>query len=373
MNATALSQPTVRSDATANTALRLRNKDSDDADLEPPLKKAATCLGGESSVPTPSPRRSAPPPPLHLVPPTPDLSRCPPPPPTPPSPPHSSLIVGNKYLILDPIEGSALHSCVNVHTQEEFVCKMIGRDSSQLLTAHHRLDGEAHMNRLHEVLQLPHPCHHTLLVFAVSHGDLHSHVRCRKRLREPEARRLFRQMATAVSACHRNGVVLRDLKLRKFVFSDPHRTELKLETLEDAVVLEDCEDDCLRDKRGCPAYVSPEILRSHARYSGRAADIWSLGVILYTMLVGRYPFNDSEHASLFAKISRGHFVIPDCVSSRAKCLIRSLLRRDPLERLTADDVLLHPWLTRDERCVNAAAHHNDQIVPEWTAAEEDAY
>ena len=62
---------------------------------------------------------------------------------------------------------------------------------------------------------------------------------------------------------------------------------MKLETLEDAVVLEVPDDDLLQDKRGCPAYVSPEILRSHAHYSGRAADMWSLGVILYTMLVGR--------------------------------------------------------------------------------------
>lgn len=66
-----------------------------------------------------------------------------------------------------------------------------------------------------------------------------------------------------------------------------HRDSIKLETLEDAVVLEDSDNDELQDKRGCPAYVSPEILRSHARYSGRAADMWSLGVILYTMLVGR--------------------------------------------------------------------------------------
>lgn len=66
-----------------------------------------------------------------------------------------------------------------------------------------------------------------------------------------------------------------------------YRTTLKLESLEDAVVLDDPEEDLLQDKKGCPAYVSPEILRAHRTYSGRAADMWSLGVILYTMLVGR--------------------------------------------------------------------------------------
>lgn len=272
----------------------------------------------------------------------------------------AASLIANKYLILDQLEGSALYTCINVHTQEELVCKVVSRDANSLLAAHYRLDCHPHINSLHEVLLGDKLMY---LVFPPSHGDLHSHVRHRKRLREPEARRLFRQMAETVRACHDQGIVLRDLKLRKFVFADPQRTELKLETLEDAVVLEDPEDDILQDKRGCPAYVSPEILRSHARYSGRAADMWSLGVILYTMLVGRYPFNDSEHASLFAKISRGHFIVPECLSSRAKCLIRSLLRRDPSERLSASDVLLHPWLTREER-YQPPTHQHDQLVPD---------
>nr|CAD7403896.1 unnamed protein product [Timema poppensis] len=143
-------------------------------------------------------------------------------------------------------------------------------------------------------------------------------------------------------------------------------TQLKLETLEDAVVLEDSNDDVLRDKRGCPAYVCPEILRSHAHYSGRAADMWSLGVLLYTMLVGRYPFNDTEHASLFAKISRGNFIIPDCLSSRAKCLIRSLLRRDPSKRVSAEEVILHPWLTREDSALETSTSARyDQLVPNF--------
>jgi serine/threonine protein kinase len=63
----------------------------------------------------------------------------------------------------------------------------------------------------------------------------------------------------------------------------------------------------------------------------------------------RYPFHGAEHSGLFAKIRKGQFSLPDSLSSRAKCLIRSLLRKEPSERLTTEDVLLHPWLTGPQR------------------------
>lgn len=283
--------------------------------------------------------------------------------------------VANKYVLLDKVEGSSFFNCIDINTREQLVCKVVGREAGSLLSAHFRVDGHPGLNPLREVML--HGSRHMYLIFPASHGDLHTHVRTRRRLRDSEARRLFRQMAECVRHCHEAGIVLRDLKLRKFVFTDRQRTTLKLESLEDAVVLDSPEDDLLQDKRGCPAYVSPEILRSHTQYSGRAADMWSLGVILYTTLVGRYPFNDTEHASLFAKISRGHYVMPDWLSPKARCLIRSLLRRDPAERLTAEDVLRHPWmqLDRDEAAGDPHPHHHhhhqgagdaasDQLVPD---------
>ena len=147
-----------------------------------------------------------------------------------------------------------------------------------------------------------------------------------------------------------------------------------LDSVEDAGVL--CgDDDSLSSKHGCPAYVSPEVLCSGGSYAGRPADVWSLGVMLYTMLVGRYPFHDLEPGSLFSKIRRGHFSLPESLTPKARCLIRSVLRRDPAQRLTSREVLDHPWLS----CENLASgsglggesrEASDQMVPDVSAREE---
>ncbi|CAO1367145.1 unnamed protein product [Diamesa tonsa] len=286
--------------------------------------------------------------------------------------PLNAALLQDRYLLLDLVDGSSFYKCVDITTQKMLVCKIVNNPCSNLLTAHFRLDGHPNVNFLEKVIQ---STNQSYLFFEPSQSDLHSHVRVRKRLRENEARNLFRQMCEVVKSCHEQGIVLRDLKLRKFVFADAERTQLKLESLEDAVILENASEDLLQDKRGCPAYVSPEILRANASYSGKAADMWSLGVILYTMLMGRYPFNDSEHASLFAKISRGIYVLPECLSSKSRCIIRALLRRDPEERITSDDILFHPWLkqTNDNRDVynsKSTSANTDQCVPEWISNED---
>ena len=132
-------------------------------------------------------------------------------------------------------------------------------------------------------------------------------------------------------------------------------------------MLDDQLDDRMIDKHGCPAYVSPEILDPNKSYSGKAADVWSLGVMLYTILVGRYPFHDRDPTALFMKIRRGEFTIPDFVTSRPKCLLRNLLRRDPSERLSASEILQHPWFQCLHRSTNSASKtdskNQDQLVP----------
>lgn len=151
------------------------------------------------------------------------------------------------------------------------------------------------------------------------------------------------------------------------------RTELKLECLEDACVLQG-PNDTLKDKHGCPAYVSPELLHCTGGYSGKLADIWSLGVMLYTMLVGCYPFQDVEPTVLFSKIRRGHFIIPDSLSSKAKCLIRSMMRQEPSQRLNAEEILEHPWFKSTFYPTNSQRIDKrtlDQTVPNISV--EDSY
>lgn len=104
----------------------------------------------------------------------------------------------------------------------EFQALTVGdKGCEALLQAHLRLEGTGAASGVAGVVEAPGGRRYLLL--EGHHGDLHAYVRARRRLREPEARRLFRQAAKAVATCHEYGVVLRDLKLRKFVFADEAR------------------------------------------------------------------------------------------------------------------------------------------------------
>ncbi len=89
-----------------------------------------------------------------------------------------------------------------------------------LLIAHYRVSGHPHISPVREVLVGQDSLY---LLFPGSSTDLHSYVRARKRLKEHQARVLFRQIVSAVHEAHAKGIVLRDLKLRKFVFSSESR------------------------------------------------------------------------------------------------------------------------------------------------------
>ncbi|XP_025255946.1 tribbles homolog 3 isoform X1 [Theropithecus gelada] len=292
----------------------------------------------------------------------------------PPAPDRATAVATTSrlgpYVLLEPEEGGRAYRALHCPTGTEYTCKVYPiHEALAVLEPYARLPPHKHVAQPTEVLA------GTQLLYAFftrTHGDMHSLVRSCRRIPEPDAAVLFRQMATALAHCHQHGLVLRDLKLCRFVFTDRERKKLVLENLEDACVLTG-PDDSLWDKHACPAYVGPEILSSRASYSGKAADVWSLGVALFTMLAGHYPFQDSEPVLLFGKIRRGAYALPAGLSAPARCLVRCLLRREPAERLTATGILLHPWLQEDPIPSAPTRSHlweADQVVPDGPGPDE---
>lgn len=204
--------------------------------------------------------------------------------------------------------------------------------------------------------------------------DLHSHIRVNGKFSEDAARPLFRQIVSAVAHSHSLNVVLRDIKLGKILFTDSTRTNVVLADIDGAQKV-DPFDSYLFDQKGSPAYVSPEVLTCQP-YDGSAADMWTLGVILYVMLTGAYPFQDRRPATLFQKIQQGSagLTFPDHLSPQAQSLIKKLLSKQPSQRPKAADVLQSPWMDRRPRdtpaCLLSLAepdqldiHESDHVVP----------
>lgn len=310
--------------------------------------------------------------------------------------PPSLLKIGNYLLterLPDMTAGIEVYSAVHVETGEKFICRVLLLDRcNSLLLPFSAVGSHPHVNTAAEIVVGASSAYvlHRACAAAAPAEDLHAYVRRKRRLAEREAARLFAQALHAVAHCHRHSVVVRDVKLRRFLFADADRTLLQLDGLYDALVFNGS-DDLLTDKHGCLAYVSPEILdatftgasaasvsdprtsrvlpASSGSYAGRPADMWSLGVMLYTMLVGRYPFADPDACTLFARIRRGRYPLPSEVSlsAPARCLIRSLLAVNPSDRLTAEEALRHPWFSAVESVAVTPAVSNqasdDGIVP----------
>jgi len=172
--------------------------------------------------------------------------------------------------------------------------------------------------------------------------DLHTLARSSKGLREKEAKPLFHSILSAVHHCHKNRIVIRDLRLGKIFFKKGTR-DVVLADLDGSQCVSHS-SPYLSDRKGSPAFVSPEVVVSQS-YDGAAADMWALGVILYILLTGTYPFRDTHPANLFHKIQQGHsavFFSPN-MSEAARDIIRRLLVKEPHLRLTADELMKDLW------------------------------
>ncbi|XP_057684659.1 serine/threonine-protein kinase DCLK3 [Corythoichthys intestinalis] len=223
-----------------------------------------------------------------------------------------------------------------------------------------RLLGREHMlqNELSLLVSLKHPrvirllAHHLtparayLVMELAGGGDLFEAISDRGSFEQDEAALMVADVSAALKYIHRRSVVHRDVKPENLliVHTVPGLIRLKLADFGLAmVVTEPVFTIC-----GTPTYVAPEIL-SETGY-GVEVDMWALGVIFYILLCGFAPFRsqDRDQEELFEIIKQGelHFQPPywDVISDEAKRLVSDLLQPDPVVRMTAEQMLQHPWL-----------------------------
>lgn len=193
--------------------------------------------------------------------------------------------------------------------------------------------------------------------------NLQHYVIREKRLSERETIIIFHDIVRVVECLHKRNIVHRDLKLGNIVLNRSTKRITITNFCLGKHLIRD--NDLLKDQRGSPAYISPDVL-SGAPYSGKASDMWALGVVLYTMLYGQFPFYDSIPHELFRKIKTAEFVLPNDgrVSDNTKSLIGLLLMLDPQKRLTASGVLDFLRNTMTARYLTNTVSEPAQVVPD---------
>ncbi|XP_071547692.1 serine/threonine-protein kinase PLK1 [Panulirus ornatus] len=162
----------------------------------------------------------------------------------------------------------------------------------------------------------------------------------RKAITEPETRYFLKQILSGVKHLHDRKVIHRDLKLGNLFLSD--EMEIKIGDFGLATRV-DYEGERKRTLCGTPNYIAPEILckKGHSY----EVDVWSVGCILYTLLVGKPPFETQTLKDTYMRIKKNEYHIPSRIGPLARSLIQRLLQGDPTRRPNVDLILADDFMT----------------------------
>lgn len=192
-------------------------------------------------------------------------------------------------------------------------------------------------------------------------GELFDRICEKGKFTEKDAAETIRQVLDAVAYLHQNNVVHRDLKPENLLYlTRESDSQLVLADFGIAKMLD--EKEVLTSMAGSFGYAAPEVMEKKGH--GKPVDMWSLGVITYTLLCGYSPFRSETMGDLIEECRNEKVIFHtrywSDVSDDAKNFIRSLLKADPTKRPTSQDALKHVWLTG----ANASDH---DLLPEIRA------
>ncbi|XP_061083710.1 serine/threonine-protein kinase MARK1 isoform X2 [Conger conger] len=189
-----------------------------------------------------------------------------------------------------------------------------------------------------------------LIMEYASGGEVFDYLVAHGRMKEKEARAKFRQIVSAVQYCHQKQIVHRDLKaenllldadmnikIADFGFSNEFTIGSKLDTF------------C-----GSPPYAAPELFQGK-KYDGPEVDVWSLGVILYTLVSGSLPFDGQNLKELRERVLRGKYRIPFYMSTDCENLLKKLLVLNPVKRGSLEQIMKDRWMN--------VGHEEEELKP----------
>ena len=251
---------------------------------------------------------------------------------------------------------SVCRRCVSRTSGNQFAVKIISRriDASQEIRLLQLCQGHAGVVRLEEVIM--DSCHTYIVTELLTGGELFKRIKLKKRFTEDEASVLMSQLVGVTAYMHSLGVVHRDLKPENLLFaSTDDSSTIKVVDFGFARLTPELESGMLTPCFTLP-YAAPEVLevvvKPSAEPYNESCDLWSLGVIMYSLLSGMAPFTSrplhDTASSIMRRIKEGDFRMDGdawkCVSPAAKTLCKGLLTVDPRKRISMDTLTGSTWL-----------------------------
>ncbi|KAK4478814.1 hypothetical protein RD792_014314 [Penstemon davidsonii] len=245
--------------------------------------------------------------------------------------------------------------CTERKTGKQYACKSIAKrklltiedvdDVRREIEIMHHLSGHPNVITIKGAYEDAVAVH--VIMELCSGGELFDRIVKLGYYSEKKAAELPRTIVGVIEACHSLGVMHRDLKPENFLFVNDE-DDSPIMSIDFGLSMFFKPGDIFTDVVGSPYYVAPEVLCKHY---GPEADVWSAGVIIYILLCGVPPFWGESEQEIFEEVLHGEIDFTSdpwpMISESAKDLVKKMLLRDPRQRITAHQVLCHPWVQVD--------------------------